>query len=591
MNKKIKKLLSINKSLFKDIARFNKNIIILCINKIVFSTAYPLVLSIVPKIIIDSIENQIGILNLVRRILIISIAIAGISWINPFFHEKIAIKSEELRINYQLQLMAKLLNSNYELLTNRPKYEKAKIFIEGNGEAPCFEYLFTVCDLAISAIGLISCSIILSNKNIVLLLVFITCIVVEYFFNNKRYSNIRKMNEIIFSPNMKLDYIFRKALTTNFVRDAIIFNTSAIIKYKSILYSTKIASALNKYNTINSKLELKKLFFIVLRDFIICIIVLKNILDGTQNISDFVLYFGLINVMTKWINTYYISKSDLSYISSSFNNYKEFCETIKINTALDSKHNIKDFKNVKKIEFKNINYKYGTTEALKKINLTLQMGQKIAIIGKNGSGKSTLANIICGLFKPLSGTVFIDDMEVSFDEYSEFINQSISVVFQKDSLLPEKLHSNISLKETCNINSLIDSLNKTNMLKKTMSLHNTFNTDLIPSVHYDAPDFSGGEIQRLLMSRCFYKKTKINLFDEPTASLDVKSENLVYKSIMQEKTLSILISHRIANIMNADLIVVINEGEIAELGNHSELIMKKGIYYEMYNIQQNLFKL
>ena len=93
------------------------------------------------------------------------------------------------------------------------------------------------------------------------------------------------------------------------------------------------------------------------------------------------------------------------------------------------------------------------------------------------------------------------------------------------------------------------------------------------------------------MSRCFYKKTKINLFDEPTASLDVKSENLVYKSIMQEKTLSILISHRIANIMNADLIVVINEGEIAELGNHSELIMKKGIYYEMYNIQQNLFKL
>ena len=211
---------------------------ILCINKIVFSTAYPLVLSIVPKIIIDSIENQIGILNLVRRILIISIAIAGISWINPFFHEKIAIKSEELRINYQLQLMAKLLNSNYELLTNRPKYEKAKIFIEGNGEAPCFEYLFTVCDLAISAIGLISCSIILSNKNIVLLLVFITCIVVEYFFNNKRYSNIRKMNEIIFSPNMKLDYIFRKALTTNFVRDAIIFNTSAIIKYGKILKIT-----------------------------------------------------------------------------------------------------------------------------------------------------------------------------------------------------------------------------------------------------------------------------------------------------------------------------------------------------------------
>lgn len=586
MFKKSKELIQLNKSLIKDIIKFDKQMFFLSVSRIIFSVVYPLIISIIPKIIIDSIENNIGIFNLVIKTLLISILVASISWINPCIHEKIATKSEKIRISYQLQLMKNLLNTNYETLVDRTKFEKAKIFVDGNSTAPSFEYSFALSDNIISIIGLISCVIILSGKNTILFFIFIASIVFEYYFNKKRFSNIRKMNDRMFLSNIKNDYIFRKGITTNFIRDAIIFDSVKKISEKLNTHTFDVINSLNKYNNINSKLELIKLVFIVIRDLVICIIVIKNIFSGTQKLSDFVLYFGLITVMTKWITTFYTSQSDLSYISSTYKDYKLFSK----NYTLPSNTSLHTYNDLQKIEFKNVCYKYGDKTTLNNINITLQMNQRIAIIGKNGSGKSTLANIICGLFEPYSGEILINDEIVSFEKYSQIVKPNISVLFQKDNLLPEKLHSNISLKNTSNTPLLLKALEKTDMLKKVRSLKESINTNLNPTVHQHAPDFSGGETQRLLMSRCFYRNSEINLFDEPTASLDVKSENLVYKSIANDNTLSIVISHRIANIMNSDLIIVVDEGKIAEIGTHNKLIKNKGLYYEMFKIQEKIFK-
>ncbi len=587
MNLNFKTFISLNKSILKNIADLDKSLINLGIIKIVFSVIYPLLLSIIPKVIIDSIENQVGITELIIRIVIISVLMAGIAWINPSIHEKIAAQSEKLRINHQTKLLTNLLICNYEKLSNRNTYEKAKYFVGDSGKSPVFEYAFAISDWIASIIGLLSCLVILSTNSSILLLVFICSVIVEYFFNKKQYSNKLKMKKNMFLPNIKSDYIFRKALTTNFIRDAVVFDTTDIVKSKSIKYSRQISNELKRYNSVDSKLDILKILFIFSRDLIICLVVIQNIFIGKQNVSDFVLYFGLISVMTKWVGTYYASQSELTYICSSYNDYQNFNENIFSSQLLCE--NI-EFSEIEKIELRNVSYKYGNNLALKDVNLLIRNNQKIAIVGKNGSGKSTLANILCGLFQPVSGQVFINDKEITYDEYSSIINEKISVVFQKDELLPEALYSNISFEEFYNNDKLTNSLNKTHMLKKVRELNNGVNTMLNPSINYDAPDFSGGETQRLLMSRCFYKNTKINLFDEPTASLDVKAENFVYKSIIEENVLSIIISHRIANIIDSDIIIVMNDGEIVEIGTHNDLIKNKGIYYEMYEIQRKLFK-
>ncbi len=587
MNLNFKTFISLNKSILKNIADLDKSLINLGIIKIVFSVIYPLLLSIIPKVIIDSIENQVGITKLIIRIVIISVLMAGIAWINPSIHEKIAAQSEKLRINHQTDLLTNLLICNYEKLSNRNTYEKAKHFVGDSGKSPVFEYAFVISDWIASIIGLLSCLVILSTNSSILLLVFICSVIVEYFFNKKQYSNKLKMKKNMFLPNIKSDYIFRKALTTNFIRDAVVFDTTDIVKSKSIKYSRQISNELKRYNSVDSKLDILKILFIFSRDLIICLVVIQNIFIGKQNVSDFVLYFGLISVMTKWVGTYYASQSDLTYICSSYNDYQNFNENILSSQLLCE--NI-EFSEIEKIELRKVSYKYGNNLALKDVNLLIRNNQKIAIVGKNGSGKSTLANILCGLFQPVSGQVFINGKEITYDEYSSIINEKISVVFQKDELLPEALYSNISFEEFYNNDKLTNSLNKTHMLKKVRELNNGVNTMLNSSINYDAPDFSGGETQRLLMSRCFYKNTKINLFDEPTASLDVKAENFVYKSIIEDNVLSIIISHRIANIIDSDIIIVMNDGEIVEIGTHNDLIKNKGIYYEMYEIQRKLFK-
>lgn len=587
MNLNFKTFISLNKSILKNIADLDKSLINLGIIKIVFSVIYPLLLSIIPKVIIDSIENQVGITKLIIRIVIISVLMAGIAWINPSIHEKIAAKSEKLRINYQTELLTNLLICNYEKLSNRNTYEKAKHFVGDIGKSPVFEYAFVISDWIASIIGLLSCLVILSTNSSILLFVCIFSIIIEYFFNKKQYSNKLKMKKNMFLPNIKSDYIFRKALTTNFIRDAVVFDTTDIVKSKSIKYSRQISNELKRYNSVDSKLDILKILFIFSRDLIICLVVIQNIFIGKQNVSDFVLYFGLISVMTKWVGTYYAGQSDLTYICSSYNDYQNFNENILSSQLLCG--NI-EFSEIEKIELRKVSYKYGNNLALKDVNLLIRNNQKIAIVGKNGSGKSTLANILCGLFQPVSGQVFINGKEITYDEYSSIINEKISVVFQKDELLPETLYSNISFEEVYNNDKLTNSLNKTHMLKKVRELNNGVNTMLNPSINYDAPDFSGGETQRLLMSRCLYKNTKINLFDEPTASLDVKAENFVYKSITEENVLSIIISHRIANIIDSDVIIVMNDGEIVEIGTHNDLIKNKGIYYEMYKIQRKLFK-
>ena len=587
MRKNIKKLISSNLNLLNDIYHNDGKLIILSVTQIIFSVIHPLLISIIPKIIMDSVICQVGIQKLIIRILIISVLIASISWINPSVREQIASKSEKIRIHYQTQLLNNLLTCNYELLNNRNNYEKAKEFVDGGGKAPAFEYSFAINDWATSLIGLVSCIYILSKNGISLLIVFFCSIIMEYFFNKNQFANKILMKERIYLLNIKSDYLFRKTLTSNFIRDAVIFGSTSEIIKKCSQTNKDIKNQLIQYNTNDSKIDLMKACFVLARDLIFCVIIIKNILNGSQSVSDFALSFGLINVMTKWVNTFYGSNSNLKYISTIYFDYKNFINLA--NDNYEQSYNIHPNK-IRKVEFKNISYKYGDLFALRDINLVIYSHQQIAIVGKNGSGKSTLANIICGLYKPYTGQIFVNDIEVTYEEYAHLIQSTISVVFQKDNLLPEKLYSNISFDDIYNPDALYDALGKAQIIAKIKDLPNEVNTLLISSVNPSAPDFSGGETQRLLMSRCFYKNSEISLFDEPTASLDVIAESRIYKSIANQNCTSLIISHRIANITNSALIIVMDNGNVFEKGTHKDLLENKGIYYELYKIQENLSK-
>ncbi|MGN0635271.1 MAG: ABC transporter ATP-binding protein, partial [Acutalibacteraceae bacterium] len=247
------------------------------------------------------------------------------------------------------------------------------------------------------------------------------------------------------------------------------------------------------------------------------------------------------------------------------------------------------------IELKNVSFTYPESEkqVLKNINLKLQKGEKLALVGVNGAGKTTLVKILCGLYRPTEGEVLLngtDIREFNRDEYYK----GISAVFQDPKFLPCTVLENVSMLpgNESDRDKFFTCVRKAGLYDKIQALPQKEDTPLIKTVHENAVELSGGEAQRLLLARAMYKDAPILILDEPTAALDPIAENeiyLRYSEISQNRT-SVYISHRVSSTRFCDRIVLLDENEIAEVGTHDALMRLGGKYAEMYRIQSKYYR-
>lgn len=241
-----------------------------------------------------------------------------------------------------------------------------------------------------------------------------------------------------------------------------------------------------------------------------------------------------------------------------------------------------------KIQCQNLGFHYRSrrdNKVLDGINLTIQKGQMVAIVGKSGSGKSTLAELLLGLYKPIEGEILIDGINLNELNMHSFREQ-VSYVNQDTFLFPGTLKENIRLgkldasdEEIWQAVSLADLQTFVHSLPKGL--------DTIVGEH--GVMLSGGQCQRLAIARAFLKNAPILILDEATSSLDNETEVAVQQALeklMAERTI-IVIAHRLSTIQNADKIVFIQQGEIVEEGRHEELIQQQGHYYSLFHKQMN----
>ena len=240
------------------------------------------------------------------------------------------------------------------------------------------------------------------------------------------------------------------------------------------------------------------------------------------------------------------------------------------------------------IECKNLYFRYNESSeyVLKNINLSINDGDKIAIVGENGSGKTTLIKLICGFYKPSKGAILLDGKQVSeycISSYSELF----SVVFQDSKVFSLPLDQNIAA------NCIFDEEEVRLCLNK---IGYNIESDINKFIYRDCDDngveISGGEAQKILIARALYKNAPIFVFDEPTSALDPIVESEIYKRInliVNNKT-TIFISHRLSSCQFCDKIVVLDNGCLVQWGSHKELINDKdGQYYKLWNAQAKYY--
>ena len=238
------------------------------------------------------------------------------------------------------------------------------------------------------------------------------------------------------------------------------------------------------------------------------------------------------------------------------------------------------------IRFDNISFSYPSSQSniLKNINIDVRSGETVAIVGKSGSGKTTLLDLIPRLYDPESGNIFFNNVNIK-DISLNNIRTYISYVGQDFTLFNDTIFNNIAYGElsTSDSGKVIEASSFANALDFINNFPEKFDT----IVGQSGVLLSGGQRQRIAIARALLKNAPILLLDEATSALDTESERLIQKSIskLSENKTTIVIAHRLSTVMNADKIIVIDDGNVVECGKHEELIDNKSTYFMLYNSQ------
>lgn len=237
------------------------------------------------------------------------------------------------------------------------------------------------------------------------------------------------------------------------------------------------------------------------------------------------------------------------------------------------------------VQFNDVVFAYQDKEVLHHISFAMKKDSMTALVGPSGSGKSTIANLLARLWDVKSGSIIIRGMDIRNVPLAELMEQ-ISMVFQRVYLFQDTIYNNISIgKPDATEEEVYAAAKKAHCYDFIMALPDGFQT----VVGEGGATLSGGEKQRISIARCILKDAPIIILDEATASVDTDNESYIQEAIselVKGKTL-LVIAHRLNTIQNADQILVIDNGQIAQQGTHEELLKQPGIYQEFVNIRKN----
>jgi len=309
---------------------------------------------------------------------------------------------------------------------------------------------------------------------------------------------------------------------------------------------------------------------------------LLKLVEGDITIGTLVfiytVYLGLIGPLFGFVHgmrRFYISLGDLDSLY----------EYEKIKNDIKDKRNADELKVEKgEIEFKNVSFKYYKNPTISDFSLKIKPNERIAFVGHSGCGKTTLVKLLYRFYDVESGKILVDSRNIK-DFKQESLRSELSVVPQECILFDDTIYNNIAFSNPnasrAEVLQAIKFAQLDSFIAKLPKKENTI-------VGERGVKLSGGEKQRVSIARAILADKKVLVLDEATSSLDSKTENEIQKDLkkLMEGRTSLIIAHRLSTIMHADRIVVMSQGRIVQIGKHRDLIRKKGIYRELWDLQK-----
>lgn len=571
------------KSIFLSIALYS-----------IFYAISPFIWIFVPKLLIDELLGGKRIIVLIEILSLALITASTIGFLTEYLQGNFRMKMNAVRYSFIHMLSEKTMTMDFKYTEDPNTLNEINIALRtiqnpNSGIGIVILKLFSIFG---SLIGFFAFVAIIFKLSPIILSILVLTILMSYFImiKAKNYERSRKDDvakeerESYYASSTLSDFQFGKDIRAYDLKDVLLSK-----KHESNKRMLKIIKAIQDCIFKSSVLDAILIF---LREVIIYSYLIYRVIYEGLSIGDFVMYSLAMNSFAVWMDTTMKDIATIRIQSLYIGDFRNFLnkEEPKLNP---SSQNIPSGENYE-IEFRNISFKYpyGDRYIFKDFSLRIKAGERLAIVGINGAGKTTLVKLLTRLYKPTSGEILVNGININDFDENEYLDL-FSVVFQDIKLFAFNIKENITFKDN---NYEEDQLNyaieKSGLKEKIDSLEKGILTSMLKILDEEGIELSGGENQKLAIARTLYKNGEIVIMDEPTAALDALAEHKLYKTfdnLIDNKT-AIYISHRLSSTRFCDNIAFIENGELQEYGNHDELMKLGKLYANMFNIQARYYK-
>lgn len=555
----------------------------------------PLIVSAIPALAIEMLTGG----NLNKYVLGISVLIIVNMLLSGFsivLENRFSMNIMGMRLQtFSARLLRKCLTMDYcnlEPADGQKKMYKGLESIAGNarGVEGMARYSF---ELFYGMFGLLSYGTIMFSMHWSILLIVAATTVVTFFLKKHAILYWRKLADERYQAGRINSMLENQGISLEYGKDIRIYHVEHWFRN---IFDEQI----RKMRRIIAKQELHWYFPTAgeqvgnfIRDFVMYSILIHMVLSGLISVSQFTFYVGIVAGFSVWMN------ETVTHLSQTMETNVEtgyYMEAMDIPDVFHHGNGEKpDLSSDVSIEFRDVSFRYDEDgeDVLSHLNFRIEPGEKIALVGNNGAGKTTIVKLLCGFYMPTEGDILINGIstrDYDMDEYGKLI----SPVFQDGFMTAFTVAMNVAGGKESEIDRerVRQCLREADIWEKIDSLKDKEDTFISQTLEKDGVNFSGGEMQKLLIARALYKNGKCLILDEPTSALDPIAESRIYEKYneMTKDSTSVFISHRLASTRFCDEILYLADGKVAERGTHEELLARQGAYAEMFEIQSHYYR-
>jgi ATP-binding cassette subfamily B protein/ATP-binding cassette subfamily C protein len=556
---------------------------------------YPFFAVVLPKFVLGVLTE--GGENAVRTILLITlfylIAAGLFNYLKNLSYGYSYPRMTKLRMKFLRNVYIKILTADYCNAEDASFFERNDKTFEAvssnnRGVEQVYHKLFETPAVLLSILAL---AIFIGLLDVWVLLGLILNIAATVWVSSRTHAYRYGMREPISHANRKKSYYQRTSYDFAAGKDIRLYNLKGRIlaNYEREIESYKVL--MQKIANREYGLGFIGLFVLLLSNALTYGILIYKTVNG-MSIADFTMYLTAAASLGILMKTFAESVASIYSEGQYVDDYFRFMET-DLNPLSGKKKAVQG--DTLRVEFKNMSFKYPNTERyiFKNLDLTIEKGEKLAVVGVNGAGKSTLVKLLTGLFDPTEGEILVNGIPTTGYSRAELFSM-FSAVFQDVNTLAYTIRENVACTQhNADDERVLDALKRAGLFEKVEGYEKGLDQMLLKIIDEGGTELSGGEAQKLAIARALYKDANMVVMDEPTAALDALAEAAIYESfndLIKGKT-AIFISHRLASTKFCDNIAFFDGDGLKEYGTHDALMQKCGAYYDMFTVQGKYYNM